>query len=384
MKVNPAATLAIGLCYMANALINRPEAGSDFEVLADTLSVHEIQRGVLVAVRPLVAFFMHSLLHDQGCPRISAVRVLELTQISRLCGFAGDTIGSEVTALIQRSRTRPREEPPLPIWGQEPNDGGRPAAAGECASNADGVGSMSRSKRNKLVMDEDEDGDAFGPDDVVPEPAAAPAFLEESEDPEEGPVSYTNRRVLNDIFQRMAGEMLLKVPSESQTKLSWRTGSDNQCHSLRYKDLCDSRTIPNFLRGFRQTTDAAIWDRSVKKIFPTPAELRTIKYKPGTEQPKPRFLQGLAQCHFFQEWSALIENRDKNLTNKQLQDLVTLARRKLNEKAQWLPVGKPDRLWADVGAKNGKVHGTQINGRDPPVVVLNPRFPRVADIPGGY
>ncbi|EUC67564.1 hypothetical protein RSOL_558050, partial [Rhizoctonia solani AG-3 Rhs1AP] len=108
------------------------------------------------------------------------------------------------------------------------------------------------------------------------------------------------------------------------------------------------------------------------------------KYKPGTKVQKPRFLQGLAQCHFFKEWSVLVENVDKSMTEKQLEELVRFARKKLDEKAQWLPVGKQDRLWADAGAKNAKIHGTQINGKEPPVVVLNPRFPRDPDVPGGY
>lgn len=384
MKLNPAATLGIGLCYMANALVNRPEAGPDFEVLADTLSVHEIQRGNLVAVRPLVAFFLHTLLDDEACPRVSAVRVLEFSHISRLCGIQGDTTGSDVTALIKRSNIRQREEPPLPIWGQEPGVENAPVVASGRTSNAPGVGPVSRAKRSKLVVDDDEDNDAFGPEEVIPEPAAAAAFAEESEDPEEAPEVFTNRRVLNDIFHRMAGEMLLKVPTEGQTKLSWRCGSDNQCHSMRFKDLCDSRTLPPMMVGFRQTTDASIWDRTVKKIFPTGEELRKIKYKPGTDIPKPRYLQGLAQCHFFQEWSKLVENKDGSLTKKQLDTLVTVVRKKVNERAQWLPVGKNDRLWADVGANNAKIHGERVNDREPPVVVLNPRYPRDPDLPGGY
>ncbi|KAG8751867.1 hypothetical protein FRC11_008916 [Ceratobasidium sp. 423] len=383
MKLNPAATLGVGLCYMANALVNRPEVGPEFQALADTLSVHEIKQGVLVAIRPLIAFFLHSLFLEESCPRISMARVLDLPQIAWLCQVSGDPTGSGVAGLIKQDKVCRREEPALAQWGQEPGVE-QPLPTSSTPTNSSGVGSVSRSKCNKLAMGYDEQDSVFGPNDNVPEPPTVAPFAEEEDDPEEAPQVLTNRAVLNEIFHRMAGEMLLKVPDEGQTKLSWQSGSDNDCHSMQFQDLCNSKTIDQMMRGYRMTTDAGIWEQAVKKILPTGEELRKIKYKAGSDTPKPRFLQGLAQCYFFQQWSALVENRDNSLTAKQLEGLVTVARTKLNEKAQWLPVGKPDRLWADVGAKNAKIHGTQINGKEPPVVVLNPMFPRDPNVPGGY
>ncbi|KAG8704603.1 hypothetical protein FRC11_009752 [Ceratobasidium sp. 423] len=383
IKLTPAGTLGVGLCYMANALVNRPEQGSDFTALADTLSVHEIKRGVLTAVRPLVAFFLHSLYHQEQCPRISMVRVLELPQISRLCHIAGDPTGTEAVALIKRSKIRQRE-PALPQWGKVPGTDDAAPLAPSTASNAPGVGPVSRSKHNKLAMGYDEQDVVFGDNDDIPEPPVPAAFAEEADDPEVAPQAPTNRTMLNDIFHRMAGEMLLKIPEDKQTKESWRAGDDNKCHEMRFKDLCDSRTVDRMLRGYRMTTNASTWERSVKKILPSGEELRKIKYKAGTNIPKKTFIQGLAQCHFFQEWSTLVENRDGSLTDKQLEDLVKVARKKLNEQAQWLPVGKSDRLWADAGANGAKLHGIKVNGKEPQVVVLNPKFPRDTDVPGGY
>jgi hypothetical protein len=383
--LSPTATLVIVLCYMTNALVNRPQSSSDFPVLADTCSVHAMIRGVLTAVVPLNAFQLHSLVIG-ACPRISSHRTLSIEVIAGLCGVKGGASHAEVLALIRRTdQARPRGQQTLPVWGQADDaDGAGPSDDGAGSrKRASGVGPVSRAKKLKLIVgDGAERAITQEEQHLIPEPAAVSGFASEEEDPERPGRSVTNVEIVNNIFTKMTGEILLKVPSIPKQGRSWRLASDNQCHQLRYSTLRNASELPGLLVGWRQVSDPNRWSKTVNKLFPTAEEcIEAITYRNG--EPLRTFPQGLKQCSWFREWTALMVNEHTPVTRKQVRALWKFAHDKINREAQWLPLGKSDRLWSEAGGGGAVVHGENVNGTGGMTVIFNPAFNLELDVPGG-
>jgi hypothetical protein len=379
IKLSSIATLVIALCYMTNALVNRPQSTKDFLVLSDTCSVHEKVHEILTPVRPLHIFALHSLCAD-NCPRISTHRTLEISVIARLCGIKGGASKADISALFEGTdRARPTVEEDLPVWGPEAEDSEvtGPGNAGSKRARACVVVQVSRAKRLKLFLGEN-DAPAVAADEIgIPEPRQDDnGAASEEEDPEAPSTTVTNRGIMNDIFNKMAGEMILK--------LSARRSSENECHRLRYPTLCNSGELSRLLKCWRQISNHPAWAKTIKKLFPTRSEFKAMRTD-RKGKPKKTFLQGLAQCSWFQDWNRLMSNANGGLTENELSALVTFTRKKISREAQWLPLGKADRMWSTEGAPGDAiVHGQGDDDQGAFVVVLNPAFCTNLDLPGGH
>ncbi|KAG8717441.1 hypothetical protein FRC08_007448 [Ceratobasidium sp. 394] len=378
-KIHGPLTLVIALCYMVNALVNRPEPGRDFVQLADTCSVHEIIRNVLTSVRPLSAFFLHSLPADP-VPRLSSHRTLDNPGIGRLCGIKGDAPEGELRALLLGKTpddlSRTASEAPLPTWG----DGSTATAPEGQQKRSFGTGTVSRAKRLRINVNNDEpilEDDEVG----IPEQDVAMAYDSEDEDVEVPAVGLSNREMIKSILRRMTVEMVDKIPDSKQSG-TYRKIPNNEYNKVTFNTLCDSTQLENLLHCWRQTDDHSLWTKTVEKLFPTKSEFIKISTDKHGKL-KTTYIQGLKQCSFYQDWVGLVS--DTGLTTVQQAKTVEFVRKKIDDKAQWLPLGKSDRLWADNGgSKNAKVHGQDLNQKGGLVVVLNPRFCEDVDLKGGH
>ncbi|EUC67715.1 hypothetical protein RSOL_525870, partial [Rhizoctonia solani AG-3 Rhs1AP] len=109
-------TLLVGLCWMTNATINRPDVGKDFDVLADTLCVHRKINDTVCPVIDLDFFTLHSFKED-GYARVSSHRTVSDKVLAYLCGIKGAHWHGEYVSLV-RSNGRIEEDTGVPQWGQ--------------------------------------------------------------------------------------------------------------------------------------------------------------------------------------------------------------------------------------------------------------------------
>jgi hypothetical protein len=271
------------------------------------------------------------------------------------------------------------KERPLPAWGGE-------AGPSTDLSNRAGSkhritsGKISQAKRLKVsVADDGEDMvrvDQIG----LAQGSATITYASEEEDPEVPTSGMTHHDRLNGILKRMTAEMMLKVPSPQKIG-SWRRITEAECGTLTFKTLCDSKQLPKLLVCWRQVSNPSQWNTVVEKIFPTLRQhLDLLTDKNG--RPKGTFLQGLAPCSFYQDWVEL--QGDDELPQADREALLKLVRKKVNDEVQWLPLGQKDRLWCHKGAREATIHREDRDKRGGVVVVLNPKFCKDVDIPGGY
>jgi hypothetical protein len=382
-----ASTLGISLCWLTNALLNRPQATADFKILADTCSVHGKLREVLVAVQGLNFFTLHSIFADE-CPRLSTHRALEMRVIGRLCGIQGEGSGSEVQALVQRrTRSQRKEQEALPVWGQEGVEGGEQRSSNAGSKRGLGglgvVGPVSRAKRIKAVISADAEPALADDEAGIPESTAVIDYRSGAEDPAGPSVGLSTRGILNGILNKMPSEIMSKVPGLTNPGGSWRLASDHDCSKLLYPVLRDAKALPRLLVCWRQISTANAWRKTVERLFHTAKAFAQMRTLPNGEA-KGTFLQGAAQCSWFQDWTSLLLNENRRLTPKQVEETVEFMRNKIHNEVEWLPLGQADRLWGSKGAPaRAVIHGENLHGKQGVVIVLNPRFCKNANIPGG-
>lgn len=383
MKLTPVATLGVSLCFISNGLVNRPAGEKDFQTLANACSVYE-NGG---PIRPLGLFCLHSLVADP-CPRVSTRRLPDLQTTARLCNIKNGIPEVELAKLMKRTG-KERQTQLMPMWGEGPLLE-EPAGGSHSNKRPAGVGLSSRTKRLRLMIG-DEEEDPIG-DDVadVPEPAPVDGYASEDEqDPRTS--GFSNKAELNNIFKRMGGEILLKVPSVQHTKQSWRVLPDHECHSLRFDAICNSKRLPDFLRCWRQVIDPVEWDKAVNRFFPDRVKCEELFPFSADGVRVRSAMQGFNQSQFWASWTDLVLKKgteSHDLTSAQIDATVEFARKKMHSEAEWLPMGKSDRMWGTSGGKGAKVYGEDLADKygkkiGGVVVVLNPKFCKNPDLPGG-
>ncbi|KAG9120390.1 hypothetical protein FRC07_004139 [Ceratobasidium sp. 392] len=222
---------------------------------------------------------------------------------------------------------------------------------------------------NPILADEAED---------IPEAAIGEPYSLKEEDPELAPDRLEIRKVVKAIFQKMAGEVMMRIP-ESRDK-SYQIISKHQALKIQYKAICDSREIPNILIRWRQSVDTEKWHQAVMTIFPLLkdyGELTTTR----NGKKKEIYAQGLQQLLFHQDWVALI--KDKKMSQQDKEKLVKVAKAKVNKEVAWLPGVGCDKLWNDPVYGKLVVHGEAHPGKGV-MVFLNPAFEPNNDLPGGF
>lgn len=356
----PAATLVVGLCYMSNALGNRPEeSGDEFHVLRDTLSIHEDHGGRPIAIQPLNAFNLHSL-RTEPCTRVSVHRCLLEHTLAQLCGIAGHDVTSRLLKLVRGSAGRSLSKPLLPVWGnipQIPEDLPRRH--------------VNRSHTVRLIADEV--APDVIPDDMLeipdlPVPAAQGRAASLEVDFEEPAMLTGIRSQLNNIFGSMSGEIMLKVNNNTSPPFCWRRPDPEECHNLTFANtLCDSNSLPQLLVGWWQINDKEYWNKAVSRIFPNLQECSHLA----------QHAQNFSTLAFWQDWRTLLERLDPVAQ----QELVTAARGIVNDKVKWLPIGSA-RLWGGRPIKKPRYYFGR-EGAQPPGIALNPLFVLGLQFPGG-
>ncbi|GAB1526324.1 hypothetical protein RhiTH_009491 [Rhizoctonia solani] len=366
----PPATLILGLTWMANALMSRPKEGGEWDVLRDTLSVHKVADGVLVPDRPLEIFYLHSLVWDP-CPRVSTHRYLSLKSIMSLLGLARGAADSKLVGLLLGNRKRKSVARAV-----EP-------ASNERDNNEVEVGETSFvrvivSRAARMVTHIDSNAPTVftaAEASEMPQAVVEHQYASEAEDPEQQHDSLSNFRSMESIFQRMAAEILRKVPSTAQGR-SWRLISEAEAKKAQWSALCDSTQLPQLMVGWVQTADKIAWNTTIDRLFPT-LEMWRAKTANGKN-----YMQNLSTCSWFRDYEEIL--KDTGLTEADKDAITERARKKLRE-TKWLPKGAGDRLWGSMSTKV-IVHGRRI-GDHPPAIILNPTprgKPRPnVDIPGG-
>lgn len=342
---------------MTNALINRPKEGGEWDVLRDTLCVHAMVDGFLVPVRPLGIFFLHSLINEP-CPRISTHRYLSLKSLFALVGLPRGAADSELVSLIgcrQASR------------GNEDEEQADRLLTKNVVSRAARMTTYVPANAPRVFTEEEAA--------QIPEIAFEEHYDSEEEDPQEQHEVLSNQRSLDSIFQRIASEIVRKIPSTKE-KRSWRKITDEEAYELRWDALCDATRLNDIMLGWHQFADGGAWEVAVDRLFP---DLKT--YTEKTKNGK-KYMQNVSQCSWFQDYKEIL--LDESLTKKEKNALTRYARKKLREEAEWLPMTRADRMWGTGG--DAVLHGERI-GEHVPAVVLNPtpknKTAPNADIPGG-
>ncbi|CAE6420220.1 unnamed protein product [Rhizoctonia solani] len=337
------ASLIIGLTWMTNALINRPKEGSEWNVLRDTLCVHEQIDDVIVATRPLNAFFLHSVILDP-CPRISTHRYLSIKSLKTLLALPRGSADSELVSLVAGNRGR--------------KDNSEAVEADKSFTRV-----LVNKAARMITHIPDDAPKVFTEEEVAQIPGATTEhqYESEKEDPQQQHETLSNQRSLDSIFQRMGAEIVRKVPSTKEGR-SWRKISDEEASRLQWDVLCDASQVGEVMVGWKQVVDKDRWNRVVDKLFPDVERYRE-KTMGGAH-----YLQNLAQCSWFQDYKDILEDRFLSIEEKNA--ITATARKKLREEAEWLPLGKADKMWGD-GLKREPLHGVGI-GPLVPSIVINP------------
>lgn len=345
---------------MTNALGNRPEQrGPEFDILAHTLSVHKEDGDALIPVQPLDTFHIHSLrLHP--VLHVSSHRCLGEETLAKLCGLWGTNSKTQLIKLLRGGKNHTvHVNNSLPVWGP-----GR--------VQLDGLPPRAVNRSHTVRLQIDDTATVVIPEDApdIPEPPRATAGqrAESVELDFEEPLALQGTRTqLNQIFNRMGGEMMMKVSSNTAPSFSWRIIPEAACHDLTFANtLCDSTRLPHLLVGWYQMNQQPNWDKAVARLFPTLTEKAALDK-----------WQNFNTLSFWNDWGALLERLDP-----MGRELMVAATRKIaNRKIQWLPVGQA-RLW---GGKPFKVPRYYFgrDGASPVGIALNPAF--VVDLkePGG-
>lgn len=380
MRISPAATLVMTLCWTTNAQANRPRSNQCFQVLEQTMSVHERVNGEWVPARPLRAWFLNAF-HTTPWPRVSSQRCLGLATMAELCGILTPPFQERLFKLIQRTGKPPKFRPEPTSW--------QDAAKQIVGSTGLPLQDRKPDRRSRLEVFIDADAP-----DIINEVDGAQlidedhtAFSSEDEDPEQQHQGLSKRERVNHILKKMTAEILAKVPSDNTGKFSWGHLSAQELEKVRFDTLCDSKKLPNLLLAFRQASSQTLWDSMVRRMFPSVAELRHMQYGTGTTL-KTSYMQGLTQCGFWQDWNSMLAG----MSEKDREIVIRVARKSLNQKAQWLPLGESDRMWSPKPSPKDKtIHGDrprdergEVWKKTGMVVVLNPKFVKDMKLAGGH
>ncbi|KAG8755502.1 hypothetical protein FRC11_005982 [Ceratobasidium sp. 423] len=368
-KVLAPGTLIVALCWMSNATMNRPQAGEEYNTLLEKLSVYVKRDNRVLAARPLNAVFLHSL-KVNPYPRVSHLRMLDMFTLAKCLGVLANSPHGEVTRLItQRGQLPPARatthlqtnvnnnrdalNQPNPTVGLE---------AGAAINDEELLYvKVSRAPRMRTML-QDNDEETIAPEEATQIPIAPARVQYESEEEDMTEESGTNHAMLANIFRVFTAELIKKVPT-IRGGPSWQKMDDTDAGTLRWADIKTGMTLPKVMVGWKQESDSGNWVESVDRLFPTLDE-----YDKKT-QSNGKYLQGISQCSWFQDWIQIL--RDTSSVQDQ-ESLVKFARNKLNREAAWLPKTASDRMWADRGSNRAPTFGTKLNNKNPPTFVFNP------------
>ncbi|KAG9092977.1 hypothetical protein FRC06_011721 [Ceratobasidium sp. 370] len=382
-------TLGLGICFVVNSLLTRPQEKALFKMLADTLSVHKELHEVVTPTQDHGAFMFHSMKTDPEfpVPHVSSHRLLPMAQIAEMLDVFGASSGNLVLQMVrgQPLRGSKKRQRTDMAWGEDPASDQEFYPSEEQYDDLEHV-PYHRSKRAKQwetsVVLRNNIEDALGALAVgLPQGNhgdEAPS-ADEDEEQAEGPDPLSDQ--LNAILNAMPGEFLKAAPKSNDTRIKddgkWCLLGSAECDKLRWSDLKDSTKLGRWLEGWYQISEEDKFEKAINKVCPRWEDCI------GSNG-KLKKIQSLSRLASYKKWLMFIENEAGVYTEQQIKDTINKVRDLLREQAQWLPYPGPDRLWGKTGAgKNPKLFGRKI-AEPVPVVVLNPRFVDKLSLLGGH
>lgn len=350
-RLGPVASLIVLLVWMANALVNRPDEGGNWDEVRDSGCVHVKANEQVVPYRPLVIYNLHSVHFSVQVPRLSSHRIISKDTLRYLCTSGHPVTESELLDMIRGSSASQAVDKTT-TWnaGDEPV---LPATRVPASNN--------RQQRVRIRLETDAPNvlSAAIPDDRNHEDVCTSG----EEDPEEqdAPVSLSAR--VSGIIHNYPVQIFRKAPNKKSPRESWCILDAVVKSELTDSIFRDRSRLPEtFLSYTLYPYDPTKWKRTVECYFPTPDEFLELNKK-GKK------IQGLAQLGVWQEWGQVLRSKSKPDGKK----LAKVARDYINSNWTWLPAVAKNHLWAtgDPPTKNAQQIGNAPGG---PWIVYNPRF----------
>ncbi|QRV74576.1 ATP-dependent DNA helicase [Ceratobasidium sp. AG-Ba] len=288
-------SLLILLCWMANALLRRPDEGSNWDEVRDAGSVHAIEDGVITPVRPLIQYYLHSLHIVQGqMPRISSLRTISIRTILYLFSRPGKPMDhtSLYTLIVKGEPAAPVPSAPInDPWGND-EDGNRPVALQQRTNN-----------RQPMVnsISAEEVPDQFVGLIAEPERMRYPSEERDHEQREAAP-RWT--QVLTDIIYDYPIQMFEKAPNRQNA--SWCSLDQQELRNVSFDTFCSIRHLEHaFPSHYNFGKDAKRWSAAVAMLFPAIAESGPKVQNVSKLGARERFV-GLLQSFPEQEQQAIV------------------------------------------------------------------------------
>ncbi|KDN36765.1 hypothetical protein RSAG8_10629, partial [Rhizoctonia solani AG-8 WAC10335] len=336
-------TLLLIMEWMMNALVNRPDEGSNWDKVRDAACVHRMVGDRLVPYRPLGAVFLPKIrFKNDKQPRVSSLRCIPIATICYLMSLPKDKVSEYdlYTRITEAKQKRPREE----------EEGLQVTSAPRHANK----------QRRVNVMSSETPEDLFS--HVMPQ-LEREGYSSEEEDPEEREAPSDNAKVLTQLVHSYPIQIIAKAPNRSGSG-SWCRLTSQERLAVKFDMFC---TVDQLNAAFESyillTDDLEKWQRTINVLFPM-VEDSHIPY------------QGVSTLGARKQYIHMLER----LPVTEQKRLVEYVRDCVSRKWVWLPYGlAKGHLWCTGKAPR---HARQVGGTPGgPWIVWNPAFPKPAPTP---
>ncbi|CEL53170.1 hypothetical protein RSOLAG1IB_11302 [Rhizoctonia solani AG-1 IB] len=345
-RLQEVGTLLLVLVYMINALVNRPDTGSNWDQVHDAACVQLLIDHKPVPIRPLGALFLPAIVfHSDKQPRASSQRTLPRDRVQYLLGNRDEMVNDmDVYYLMTKtSKKRLHEE------DSRPQVNGATALVGPRIANK---------QRRVVIMSNEEANDAFA--HLVPEPEPE-EYSSAEEDPEEREEEAPLSRHLSELVNSYPIQMMAKAPNRSNNQGSWCTLSARERTTIPFDFF---GTLDNLTHAFPIhflfQPDYDKWQKTVQCLFPTAEEYGVNLGGQG--------LSTLSVRERFVEMQT-------GMSVAQQEAMVKGVREHVSRAWVWLPnIAGKGHLWP-TGAR-GVLKSAQAVGNPPggPWIIQNPLF----------
>ncbi|KDN34640.1 hypothetical protein RSAG8_12265, partial [Rhizoctonia solani AG-8 WAC10335] len=349
-----AGTMLHILAFMMNALVNRPDSGSNWDQVHDAACVHIMKAGQLVPDRPLGSLFLpqiHFRLNRQ--PRVSSQRTLPIKTICYLLGARNKLVTeSDVFNMFTRFGDKQKRCLEGTSSGDEGNIRSRAAPR------------FANKQRRVLIMSSERPEDQFA--HIMPR-TGREEYSSEDEDPEERESARQPSQHLTDLVHSYPIQIMAKAPNKASSSDSWCSLTPKERAELKF-DFFSSKD--RLHQAFKVRIDFPIdnnkWEKTIALLFPD------LDNQSEKHDQKFQGLSTLKVRDDFIQIQRAIPEGSRAVIVKSVRDFVSAH-------WVWLPycAGK-GHLWAsgtEGAPKSATKVGESADGtKGGPWIVLNPAF----------
>ncbi|KAG8686060.1 hypothetical protein FRC11_009581, partial [Ceratobasidium sp. 423] len=358
-------SLIIILCWMANALVNRPDEGGNWNEIHDSACVHTLRDGAVVPFHPLGIFYINPLiLLANTLPRISSQRTPQRRTVLYLCSHKTMFSELRLTYKLQGGGLNLTAEAQSTTVGNTWNvldyhGKGEDEVMGFIAQMV--VRGEHRGNRQQLVtIDLAEDvPDIF--QDKIQNPLVE-RYPSEEVDPEVCDIGAPPSLQVSIILHKFPSQIFAKAPNMKTSGEPWCSLNpyDADIHTFCKPELPDKIFSSYIHCGYTSEQ----WETTVKTYYPTLQKKRILNLL----RTKP---QGLSQLEAWQDWEKLLLDSS---TEAQA-NIVKEARKYVNSNWRWLPWFTANHLWKTGNfGHGGSKKDFKGEGNGGPWIIFNPRF----------